>query len=381
MVQQGFPIENRKDNISDIRRMYLEGRQYNGVGRTLPSAYPFNGIATPETDGANLNAVTPTSPQPLPGFVPTITKCIAIQDYTAECSSDIYLQKIFGGADSGFRGVVGPNNPLHIQGPIFVKPGKIISGNILGLTKPTTPIGNRVLFTESMRAFTMSADLNWSANKSILLLGDSNFEGSAMGLTRVSDGAQTTRFDVVTWLLRNWYRVNGNDVRLIDFSVAGWASPEFENLRLNGDLEMPEQPSLIIYAVGTNDRYANIHLSNLTKFLTWAQSQYPSSKILVLGPIPKQGSTTIDGVITNNEALLNTIRTNSENLVNQINKPDQIAFINCGLAWDVNDNSKYSNFDGTADGSHIHPNSTGMIDWFNFIINEISNVHTDFIKI
>lgn len=377
-----FPTSSINSNNGGIpdgwNRYFTEGRQYASGFRVLPSAYAFDGTVTPEANGASPGA--PGSPQPISGFVPTITKMFVLDDFTAQSSADVNAEITFGPTQGGFKGIIGPTQPLNLKGPYFVKPGRSIVGNLLGLVRPTSPTGNKILFTESFRGHILSADMNYGAKFPIMIFGDSNCEGSAMGSTRVSDGAPATRYDVMTWLMRAWYRNNGQDVRLIDYSTAGWATTDFETLRINGDLEVNAKPALGLYALGTNDVDTAVFKNNVTKFINWYTSTYPGSKLVILGPIPKQGSSIKYGVTWNNETFLTILRNAAQRIVNQFNKPLQVAYINNGDAFSVNDNTQYSSSDTTTDGNHIHINTTGHLSWWNDVLSGLNSLDATFRK-
>lgn len=346
-----FPVDinNQFPRIAD--RAIIEGMQLDGSSFKYPGTYVFDGTKTPETDGGVPSAT-------FGGFGVELTKIIYISTFEAWCSSDTYLKIIAGTVGNGGVNCVVGKNGFRQKFNNLAMRGNSISVIGQGLVQSTAPAGNKIVATASFRGYNLSADTNWGAKDSILILGDSNSVGG-------SAGSSTTLDDMWQFRVRKWYRQNGNDIRLIDKSVAGQGSVNFETYRLNGQLGLFKAPKLVIYSLGTNDANASTFQANLTNFLNWSQVEWPNVKIIVVGPVPKQGQ----------EATMQQIRTSGQSAVTSINQPN-IIFINGGASFDVNDNTMYSTSE--ANGAHVHLGALGQRTFGDYIINQIQTSHPSF---
>lgn len=224
---------------------------------------------------------------------------------------------------------------------------------------------NKVVATFTTDAIRLSADNNYAAKQSIYFIGDSNTVGVFGSLT----SAQYSRFSVYSWILRQYFIDNGNDVRIIDKATSNYTSADFEGLRQKAMLDLPEAPAITFYNIGTNDSSSSIYLTNLDSFVKWYVKKWPTSKLVILGPIPRQNGG------ASAETLLASIRTVGQTYVTTLANPN-VIHIDLGAAWNVASNNYYS--DDQAAGSGLHMNVLGNSTAAAYIINKIDTLYPSF---
>lgn len=363
----GFPVTDQ--NTDFFKRIYEEGFQLDGTFFKYPTNYLFNGLQNPEVDGGNVGTDASNIVLASQNVANLVGKMHVLFNINLWASKDVYVHFNTGMVNGGFRSVVGRTG-YNDEKLRLVYPNDNIGATLRGCPDllPAAP-NNKVVVVGSWECIKISLDTNYNAKKSILILGDSNTEGSFYTLP-------ATKEDLWHWKLRNQFLLWGNDVRLIDKSWAGKSSVTFESYRINGKLDLSTPPDLVLYDLGTND-FASVsnYQSNLSKFLTWAKGNtinkgvWPNTKIIVTGPIPKRTQ----------ETEMDAIRLAGQTVVNSFNNVN-IVFINLKDSFDINNDIYYSSPGSpNNDGTHLSP--TGQTAKANYIISQINNNYPSFIKI
>lgn len=368
-----FPVKETTVGLNE--RIVMEGMAIDGLFASNPSSYAFDGVVTPEANGVAQPALLNGTSVQL-----GITRCGLAQSIDFWASADTYASFTYGIANGGTKRVVGTGG-LRIQPNALCFPKDFIGVNATGLVRPTSPAGNKILATSSVAAVKFAADLAFGAARRILFVGDSNTEAGAMSTTILTSTSTISKEDVYSWQLRKWYNSNGNDVRIIDKSIGGKSSIDYDAYRRNGRLELPEAPDLCIYNLGTNDYDQTKFYNNCLAFHQDRMAKWPNCKFIILGPIPKQGTVVDPGGEFNgqpSEVQVGAMRTKGQLVVTNI-ASSRLIFVNGGLAFSVADNTQYSNTE--TDGNHVHMGVTGQLSLSTYIINDITTNHASFIKL
>jgi lysophospholipase L1-like esterase len=363
------------NNISLKDRSLIEGRALDGTFGITPTSYSFDGGVTPEANGvvAAGNAIF--------GHQVLLTRVAIALRIDLWASADVYGVVTCGKNNAGIRRVFGPAGLTltDLNGPVF--PKEYISAGLVGtlgnatpqaLVRPTTPAGNKILLTGSYQAWYISADLEFNRSQSIYFLGDSNTEASAIAANLLAPASTISRNDVYSWKLKNFLNSIGNDVRIIDKSISGKSTKDFESYRIAGQLDLLTPPELVFYVLGTNDTDPAAYEANLMAYLSEYHQKWTDTKFLILGPAPLQGvyaagSGPISG--TSKELMMAQIRTKGETVVNTFNSP-RVKYLNLGEAWAIGENQYYSGTE--AAGSGVHWGVTGHDKIFTFLRDKLN---------
>lgn len=339
----------------------LEQLQFEGVdllngtsllSNSFPSSYVFDGSKVPETDGQVINSTNSTFfSQNNP-----ITKISLIRKITAWVSAPVKTN--FRVGSIGWEYFISPDNTFQKYVNIWTFPKQSFEFKVLGLIKSVKDSGgtitNKIVGFGSGDALRFSADVNYSADKTILLVGDSNFEASAIS-TNINGDTSLDATACVNWKTRKLYTDAGYNVRLIDKSISGRDSVFFNTLLTQNRLLNIKQPDLIIYNLGTNDGNATAAANNLTYFLNQITRIWPKAKIIVEAPIKAQDSA--------KEALIQSMRVNYQTIVSSLNNP-YVRFIDASL---IPDGANYAKYSGTeSNGSGIHYGVSGHQAWADY---------------
>ncbi|MGY4385631.1 hypothetical protein ACVWYN_002677 [Pedobacter sp. UYP24] len=369
-------VKKQKTYVDLVTRLTMEGMQLDGYNVSNPAqydasnnpgGYKYNGIQTPETDG--FTVIAPTTFDTVLSYKPIPTRIGLVTEIHAWSSG----ASRFRLSSPGLMESILPANYLfHSRPATIIRRGDTFYIGLRGLITTNT----KRLTNIAVQLIRASCDMNYSAENSMYLIADSLMEGRYATIPDI-DAATYTASDIYTFMMRNWYNANGNDCRIIDKSIGGKSSIDYENYRQQGRLDLIDPPSIIFYALGTNDTNAATYKSNVKIFLKWALTKWPNAKIVVLGPLPAQGNFSGGGTM---ETFLNSIRTNGAAAVSEINTElatsSRCIFINLGLAFSVADNAQYSTTE--ADGSHVHIGLVGNISTFNYIKTQINTFYPSF---
>lgn len=196
--------------------------------------------------------------------------------------------------------------------------------------------------TYGMTGFTLADSLNFEAEKPLLFVGDSLWNG-----TGPSDITKA-----IPWRINRYFREKGVDARYILKAYSGATSTGIETLRKTGKFEFPGLAA-IFYQLGTNDAASAVatetSLANAAAFVTWAQALYPEATVVLLGPPPMENNT--------HEAALALLRTAVSNHVTGLGDP-KVLFCDLGAAFDRTVSGNYVGSD--TPGSRVHPDDDGL---------------------
>ncbi|NUR28877.1 MAG: SGNH/GDSL hydrolase family protein, partial [Catenulispora sp.] len=185
-------------------------------------------------------------------------------------------------------------------------------------------------------------DLNFGADKTMLWLGDS-ITAAGTGPT-----VKTNQYD---WRIWNYHKDKGRNVRMVNLSVSGSTSSQFERLRLRGHWDQP-QVDHVYYSLGANDASQAVptatYKANVASAIAWKKARYPNATMTVFGMTPQENNT--------NEANAAAMRTAASDAVTEAADP-KVKFLNLGSAFDRTNTANYASSD--AAGNHIHPSDAG----------------------
>lgn len=286
--------------------------------------------------------------------LPSLTRAYYIETLAVSCNKYAVMQVVLGfqltqtTAQQVHRFIVRPDETVYV--PI----GKIFRPHQTSFFGANTSIGlatvRKVLDATPANAhvyvgshgFQIYDDLNFTADKVMLVLGDSILNGTS-GITR--------KINSMDWLTRSYFQAKGTDVRAINKSISGSTSTEHEQRRAAGVYDFP-QVDYIHYQLGSNDAGSAIPAStsrtNLEAMIAWKQQRYPKATMIVWGSTPLENNTT--------EASLAAIRTAQAAAVTAAADP-KILYCSLGAAFDRTNTANYSAQD-TA-GSRVHPSDAG----------------------
>lgn len=370
IAQTAVPITVTSTNPSKMglwERVTFEGiMPAIDNSNTYPTGYVF-GSSTPKANGGTL----PNSNSFLCSYTNNIGYALYVKNVYLWASAPCLFSIVINPTKI-LKVVAGPSGYTREINEVCYSKQNF---NIVNLGLIDTTGTSKILSIGSAEAYSVSSTLNYQAKKTIVWKGDSNSAGSNLSLTQNTDPTISLE-DLASTKLMNYYNsVSGgsSDCRIILKALPGQGSSYFETLRVAGQMAFVDPPDMIVYHLGTNDGNATVLGTNITNELTTDFKKYPKTKVLVLGTIPEQG-----GLGETQQALNRTAAANAVSTFQSANPSfaSQTAFINCGLAWSVSDNTKYSNTESP--GSGIHQNVSGQLAEAIYII---ANLPTNFLKL
>ena len=360
----GAPTVTALSTTELEERILSEGMPIQNVYNVFPSGYAFNGTVKPDSNGIVIDATA---------FFFSARAAIANTLYIKSAdgwTSSPVLATIIKGSQT-MKVQVGPTGWSKNFSNTWVGPKEIFSGVVNGLIAPTGKAGNKIIGFGSADIYSLAADQNRDANKTIYILGDSNSQGSAIlaGGTNTIAASSLTYLDLWQYKVRDWYKSRGYNVRIIDKSIASLGSVQYETYRQQGRLDLRAPPDLIIYDHGTNDGNATTLAANVTTFCRWARAKwpanpvtgYPGVKIEVNGQIPMQASASETQAALNRTAVQAAVATLAD---------PYVIYVNCGLAFTATDNTQYSGTEGA--NINIHMSPVGQTSKANYIISQLN---------
>lgn len=290
----------------------------------LRSTYAsFDGVRTPN--------------QTLFGVGPNPSKVWWVSTITFSSTLTIEASITFGSSSLAAGGALAPGFRFTITGgetliiPVnqFVYEGENISATCISGSD-----GSSFEAKMGLNGYQLTNDFNYSASKTILMIGDSISNGTA-GVTR---GENLYQF-----ILRNNLYKDGISCRVVTKGNGGFTSSNIDYLRAIGRLNI-QDPGLILYNLGMNDVPGNMTAfqSNLPKILEWKQTFYKDIPMIVLGPSRRRDA---------QEANLQILREFSNQTVEQLGD-STITFFDLGPV--IPDDATYY---ATSDA--VHPNDDG----------------------
>ena len=193
----------------------------------------------------------------------------------------------------------------------------------------------------SLAGYAITDDLNFSAEKTILAIGDSILNGTG----------PTVSANMWTFKARDKFREQGKTVRIVQMANSSSTTSDHETWRKAGRYDGVEA-DVIFYALGVNDAGAAVsaatYRANLAAFWSHCQKRWPNAKLIVCGVSPVEHNTT--------HAAAESLRDAAAAFVSDTNH-DNLFYINLGTAFLRTDSSYYVSTD--AAGSRVHPDDDG----------------------
>jgi len=216
----------------------------------------------------------------------------------------------------------------------------------------TTPeiagnIGQQITVSATLIGQRICSDLDFNADFTIWGIGDSIWRNSNTNNLNLLAGE--------TWLFRLKDKINTNlstrlkRIRLINTSIEGKTTTNFERTRLNNELEV-DRADIILYGLCVNDAidgtagFSNTAYDNFVSFIKYKQRRYPNSYLVLVGGTPLQNNTANSNLVT--------IRSRMVQAVTEAADP-KIIYISQESTFDRTISGNYSTSD--AAGSGVHP--------------------------
>lgn len=336
-----------------------------GFASTTPTGYPFNGIVSPVVNGVYPGTIASNISAGV--IKPPFTKRWFVDGITMYASEPLNFLLQAGQGLNVWAGTL--DRTVALNRGVWVYPGDALGMTIKGRLYPgrggvTASVGAR--FTP------VGIDREYNAPYQMLILADSNTEG-----TSLQNGL--SQWDVYTWQLKKWLTSQSKNIWLIDKSQASRTTTDYETWRCKGGFELPNQPSIIIYNLGTNDTVLATVQANMANAAAWKQYRYPKSIMIFCGVFPRQNPS--------NEANNITFRSAANTMVQNLNQSGDNSFYFCDFGsifnavtgLDVDGINCYTNDgrDGQSSGTYLHLNAHGQSLAGTALINFIqtNNIH------
>ena len=201
--------------------------------------------------------------------------------------------------------------------------------------------GRDVFGALTLNGYALTDDLNFDAEKTMLVLGDSIVNGT--GPTRSAN--------MWTFKARDHFKAQGATVRLVQMANSGSSSSEHESWRQAGRYDGLDADA-VVYAVGVNDAVGAVppttYRANLEAFWNHAQNRWPNATVIVAGPTPVENAAT--------HASAELLRAEAADFVADASDA-RLKYINLGTAFSRTDASYYASTDPA--GSRVHPDDDG----------------------
>lgn len=202
-------------------------------------------------------------------------------------------------------------------------------------------IGRDVTGAAGVNGYALTDDLNFDAEKTILVLGDSILNGTG----------PTSSAGLWTFQARDHFKSQGPTVRIVQMTNSGSTSSEHEAWRKAGRYDGVEA-DLVIHAVSVNDAGnavpAATYRANLAAMWAHVQKRWPDATLIIAGPSPLENNTS--------HANAELLRAEAADFVADTADP-KLKYINLGTAFDRLDAGFYVGSD--AAGSRVHPDQDG----------------------
>lgn len=320
----------RLQSMDLIERCAREGEPW--MGRATNTA-TFDGV----TDNLGLGTLTP----------PRVNKIVFLTSFTVSCNQSIDGQFAIGGAN-GTEQLVWRGNIL--KGQAVTVPCKMMLPSWLSSVASftcrltITPESNSLAGSLALTGYKITDDLNFSASKVVLAIGDSLLNGT--GPTKTAN----------SWVVKLLAKMKEQaDVRLINMSVSGSGTANWEEMIDGGRLDAVQQADVILYAVSVNDAGAGTtaaaYRARLEKLLAWKNKKFPNALMIIYGTTPLENSTSHSNA--------ETLRAEAADFVSDTNSP-RLKYCNLGAAFTRTDSTKYIVSDSP--GNRVHPNDSGNAD-------------------
>jgi len=337
----GFPVDAELKYVT-LERALMEGMPTLGIRWLYPSNYVFDGTKVPNVDGGNPG--TSSVPIAIGGYAVPLANAWYFQKLECYISDACHVNMQLGIANSNYQGVLDKGQHRFFYNTLMYSQ-EGVSLSVRGL--PTAIGGNgKILWQGQVQALAISSDLNFSAKNTMMIIGDSNHQGTNV------NGA-TSRDHLFTHIFKNHLNTLGADIRIIEKSIAGKSSSDFLTYKNAGKLDLNKEPSLILYGVGANDTDSTTYSDNLNDFIAYKNRMYPNSYLLVLGPV-------LHSTGSAKETICASIRTAAASIVSSASNP-KIKYINMGAVpgFSANTDTNFTTDDGTTNTTRVHHNKAG----------------------
>lgn len=353
----------RRLNVNNYPGSYMSFEHFlavEGEQWTSGAQYTLSSVAA---HPASNTLIDPTIGNIIIGDVTASDRAIYIDEYHVSATSPLALRIQVSDKDAwpGYTEATNPTNTLldrrylmqgnshlDIKWNRFQRNGmawpRWFHRGVIGASGATASV--EVNITAS--GWRVTDDFNFSADKVMLLLGDSRFNGTG----------PTVKYKNIQWQMLRYFRdVIGLDCRYVNKSVSGAGTSFFEQRRLRGDFDELPNVDLIWYSLGVNDASYGVSSSttsaNLDKIIAWKKAYWPNATLVLEGPTPLENNT--------HEAAAAVIRTAMSDKVTAA-ADSKIKFFNAGGIFDRTVASNYASTD-TA-GSRVHPSDAGHAAWY-----------------
>lgn len=336
-----FPVDAELRYVT-LERALMEGMPTLGVRWLYPSNYVFDGTKVPNIDGGEPG--TSVVPIAVGGYAVPLANAWYFQKLECYISDACHVNMQLGIPNSNYQGVLDKGQHRFFYNTLMYSQ-EGVSLSVRGLPAPIGGNG-KILWQGQVQALAISSDLNFRAKNTMMIIGDSNHQG-----TNVT-GA-TSRDHLFTHIFKNHLNTLGADIRIIEKSVAGKSSVDFLLYKNAGKLDLNRQPSLIIYGLGGNDTDVNAYTENLSDFIAYKQRMYPDSYLLVLGPV-------LHSTGSAKELISIAIRVAAASVVSGV-ADQKVRFIDMGAVpgFAANTDTNFTTNDGTTNITRVHHNKAG----------------------
>ncbi len=286
--------------------------------------------------------------------VPTIGKIVWLDSVTVSADvAGLYFIAVIGADTTAFGPPqafvrLSPNQPVTVPIKAYLRQFQGgLDGNVsLFIRNNSSGAAAVVNATMILNATQVTDDLNYSAARTIMAVGDSTWVGSAFGPTKTSA--------MLPFMVRDYFNDLGSDARVILKSISGSSTASHEGWRLAGWYDV-DYTDMLLYNVGINDAIQGTgtiqYLANLDKFWKWFHARRPNAKMIVFAPGPLEDDTSETNAVA--------IRTAASGYVSGIANPNLI-YINLGGSFDRKVTSFYSSNTSTDPvGARRHPSDAG----------------------
>lgn len=227
---------------------------------------------------------------------PVVGRCMWVESITIECSQDAYLQVGMLGDINGklpafnYRTVVKANTPHTVKVRQFWRQRRLQTPSLVLSARDfrSTFTGQVVKGSITMLGYVVTDDLNFYADKTLLVVGDSLDYGDGYGPSKSEK--------LHTHILRDYFKSMGADVRLLSFAIPGYTSSMVYDEMIRGRYD-PFEPSVCIYKIGTNDAvlaaagFVNTWSANMQAFWGRLKQRAPNCTMVVVPPGPLNDAT------------------------------------------------------------------------------------------
>jgi len=320
--------------------LLAEGDAMTRYGNT-PLASPVHWSGSEDGGGVPLAATA---------ALPVIGKAAVVQSIIASCNVPILAQIDVTGDAAGrfggtpFRVQIGAQQPVSVP-MTTVQRGFQVTNGVVSLrvvrAYDAAPTTVDLWGSISASGWTITADFDWSAPKTVLFVGDSIFNGT--GVTRTSE--------MLPWLLKAYWLSRKVRTRIVLKSASGSTTGDHATWVTQGYHDITP-PDLVIYEVGTNDcgNYLSAgqvapatYVANIAAW--WARQSllWPKAKMIVTSPPPRGAAAPEAQAVLLRAALAVWVASQNSS---------RLAYIDLGTAFDRTNTSFFAASDAANDRVH-----------------------------